>query len=194
MICNLLSTLMASALSVLSRANRLGSDRLGLFDGLVGRGRSLIRLLLDFRHRVINFLADGAVVGAATKGLSEQPYMLLDCRAALAMTMACLCGTTHRSTRGLSLPSAGEPFKGSRCYRFNHLKGMRTMNKDQAKGTLKDIAGKVQEQTGKLVGNKEQEAKGIHKQVTGKAQKHLGDVKEVVQDAKDAVKDAAQSR
>ncbi len=68
------------------------------------------------------------------------------------------------------------------------------MNKDQAKGTLKDIAGKVQEQTGKLVGNKEQEAKGIHKQVTGKAQKHLGDVKEVVQDAKDAVKDAVQSR
>lgn len=62
------------------------------------------------------------------------------------------------------------------------------MNKDQAKGTLKDIAGKVQEQAGKLVGNKEQEAKGIHKQVTGKAEKHLGDVKEVVKDAKDAVR------
>ena len=67
------------------------------------------------------------------------------------------------------------------------------MNKDQAKGTLKDIAGKVQEQAGKLVGNKEQEAKGVHKQVTGKAQKHLGDVREVVKDAKDAVKDAVQS-
>lgn len=55
------------------------------------------------------------------------------------------------------------------------------MNKDQAKGAAKTIAGKVQERAGKLVGSKEQQAKGLEKQVQGKAQKHVGDVKEIVE-------------
>jgi len=63
------------------------------------------------------------------------------------------------------------------------------MNKNQVNGTVKDIVGKAQEGTGKLVGSKEQEAKGIQKQVSGKAEKQLGDAKEVVKDAKDTVKD-----
>lgn len=57
------------------------------------------------------------------------------------------------------------------------------MNKDQIKGAVKDVAGKIQEEAGKLVGNKEQEAKGLLKQVEGKAEKGLGDVKEIVKDA-----------
>ena len=57
------------------------------------------------------------------------------------------------------------------------------MNKDQVKGTVKDIAGKTQEGAGKLVGNKEQQAKGLLKQVEGKAEKKLGDVREIVKDA-----------
>ncbi len=57
------------------------------------------------------------------------------------------------------------------------------MNKNQIKGSVKDIAGKVQEETGKLVGSKEQQAKGLQKQVAGKAEKSLGDAKEVVKDA-----------
>ena len=57
------------------------------------------------------------------------------------------------------------------------------MNKDQVKGTVKDIAGKTQEQTGKLVGNKEQQAKGLLKQAEGKSEKKFGDAKEVVKDA-----------
>jgi uncharacterized protein YjbJ (UPF0337 family) len=57
------------------------------------------------------------------------------------------------------------------------------MNKNQVKGTVKDISGKVQEEAGKLVGNKEQQAKGLLKQVEGKAEKKLGDVKEIVKDA-----------
>jgi uncharacterized protein YjbJ (UPF0337 family) len=68
------------------------------------------------------------------------------------------------------------------------------MNKNQINGTVKDLAGKVQEEAGKLVGSKEQEAKGIHKQVVGKAEKRLGDVKEIVKDANDAVKDAVHHR
>ena len=57
------------------------------------------------------------------------------------------------------------------------------MNKDQVKGVAKDIAGKVQEKTGKLVGNKEQELKGIDRQITGKAEKNFGDAKEHIKDA-----------
>ena len=41
------------------------------------------------------------------------------------------------------------------------------MNKDQVKGATKEVAGKVQEAAGKLVGSKEQQAKGIGKQVAG---------------------------
>lgn len=68
------------------------------------------------------------------------------------------------------------------------------LNKNQVQGTVKDLAGQVQEQVGKLVGNKEQAAKGLRKQVAGKAEKHLGDVKKVVQDAKDALTDAVRTR
>ncbi|MBC7625220.1 MAG: CsbD family protein [Aeromicrobium sp.] len=59
------------------------------------------------------------------------------------------------------------------------------MNKDQVKGTAKDIAGKVQETAGEIVGSKKQEAKGLARQVEGKVQKNLGDAKEVVKDAVD---------
>ena len=57
------------------------------------------------------------------------------------------------------------------------------MNKDQVKGTAKDIAGKVQEGAGKLTGSKEQEAKGLAKQVKGKVQSGFGDAKEAVKDS-----------
>jgi len=57
------------------------------------------------------------------------------------------------------------------------------MNKDQVKGVAKDVAGKVQEQAGKLVGSKEQQIKGLSKQISGKAQKGVGDVKQAVEDS-----------
>jgi uncharacterized protein YjbJ (UPF0337 family) len=60
------------------------------------------------------------------------------------------------------------------------------MNKDQVKGTVKNLAGQVQEEAGKLVGNTHQQVKGLTKQSEGKAQKNLGDVKEVVKDTRDA--------
>jgi len=56
------------------------------------------------------------------------------------------------------------------------------MNKDQVKGVAKDVAGKVQEEAGKLVGSKEQQIKGLAKQISGKTQKGVGDVKEAVKD------------
>ncbi|HET9112388.1 MAG TPA: CsbD family protein [Burkholderiales bacterium] len=54
------------------------------------------------------------------------------------------------------------------------------MNKDQIKGTAKEIAGKAQEGVGKVTNNKEQQAKGLGKQVAGKAEKTLGDAKETI--------------
>jgi uncharacterized protein YjbJ (UPF0337 family) len=54
------------------------------------------------------------------------------------------------------------------------------MNKDQVKGVAKNIAGKVQEQAGKVVGSKEQQVKGLSKQISGKVQKNLGDAEEAI--------------
>jgi uncharacterized protein YjbJ (UPF0337 family) len=57
------------------------------------------------------------------------------------------------------------------------------MNKDQVKGSAKDIAGKIQEEAGKLTGSTEQQVKGLGKQISGKVQKGIGDVKESVKDS-----------
>ena len=55
-----------------------------------------------------------------------------------------------------------------------------TPNKDQVKGELKDLGGKIQEEVGKLVGSKEQESQGLKKQAQGKLQQAVGDLKEAV--------------
>lgn len=59
------------------------------------------------------------------------------------------------------------------------------MNKDQIKGTAKDIGGKIQEEAGKITGSKEEQAKGLANQVEGKIQKGVGDAKEAIKDAAD---------
>lgn len=60
------------------------------------------------------------------------------------------------------------------------------MNKDQVKGMAKDMAGKVQEEVGKLIGSKEQQAKGLGKQISGNAQEAYGDAKKVIKDAENS--------
>lgn len=55
------------------------------------------------------------------------------------------------------------------------------MNKNQVEGAIKDVAGKVQEKTGAVIGSTEQQVKGISKQVQGKAQKLVGDVQEATE-------------
>jgi uncharacterized protein YjbJ (UPF0337 family) len=56
------------------------------------------------------------------------------------------------------------------------------MNKDQVQGVAKDVAGKIQEEAGKLVDSKEQQIKGLSKQISGKAQKEVGNIKQAVED------------
>jgi uncharacterized protein YjbJ (UPF0337 family) len=58
-----------------------------------------------------------------------------------------------------------------------------TPNRDQVKGELKDLGGKIQEEAGKLLGNRKQQAKGLKKQAQGKLQKTVGDLKKAVTDA-----------
>ena len=57
------------------------------------------------------------------------------------------------------------------------------MNKDQIKGTVKEVAGKVERKAGELVDSPETEAKGAAREVAGKVQKSVGDAKENVKDA-----------
>ena len=52
------------------------------------------------------------------------------------------------------------------------------MNKDQFKGGVRELCGKVQEGFGKLVGNPFQQDMGAELQVKGRSQVHLGDLKE----------------
>ena len=56
------------------------------------------------------------------------------------------------------------------------------MNKDQVKGVAKEVAGKVQQEAGKLTGSKEQQIKGLSKQISGKVQKGFGDIKQSAED------------
>ncbi len=56
------------------------------------------------------------------------------------------------------------------------------MNKNQVKGAARDVAGKLQQQAGKLVGSRKQQVKGLEKQISGKLQKGVGDATEAIED------------
>ena len=64
-----------------------------------------------------------------------------------------------------------------------------SINKDQVKGTLKDLGGQVQAETGKLLGDRQQQVDGLKHQIEGKVQKKVGDLKEALSDLKDATRD-----
>ena len=56
------------------------------------------------------------------------------------------------------------------------------MNKDQAKGTAKEMAGKLQAKVGEVVGSTDQRVKGHTKALQGQAQQVVGDVKAALKD------------
>jgi uncharacterized protein YjbJ (UPF0337 family) len=64
----------------------------------------------------------------------------------------------------------------------------KTMNKDQVKGKLKDVGGRVERQVGEWTGDTEKQASGAAKQVEGKVQNAWGDVKEAGKKAADNLK------
>jgi len=57
------------------------------------------------------------------------------------------------------------------------------MNKNQIEGSVKDVAGKVQQKIGEVTGNANQQVKGVVKQIEGKVQKGVGDVEQAVDDS-----------
>jgi len=57
------------------------------------------------------------------------------------------------------------------------------INKDQVKGRVNEAKGTIKEVAGKLVGNESMEAKGKVQKNLGKAQAKFGDVKKDVKDA-----------
>jgi uncharacterized protein YjbJ (UPF0337 family) len=57
------------------------------------------------------------------------------------------------------------------------------VNKDQVKGRAKEVQGKINEVTGKVVGDKKLEVKGKIQQIGGEARAKFGDVKQDVKDA-----------
>jgi uncharacterized protein YjbJ (UPF0337 family) len=58
-----------------------------------------------------------------------------------------------------------------------------SMNKDQVKGRVDAAEGRIQEITGKLIGNATQEASGILKRNLGKLQAHFGDATQKLKDS-----------
>jgi uncharacterized protein YjbJ (UPF0337 family) len=58
------------------------------------------------------------------------------------------------------------------------------MNKDEIKGSVKDVAGKAQQKVGELTGSETQQIKGLKNQAEGKIQKGVGHVKDAIDDAK----------
>lgn len=57
------------------------------------------------------------------------------------------------------------------------------MNRNQVKGAVKDVTGKVQRKVGELTGSQTQQAKGAVKQMEGKVQKGAGNVEQALDKA-----------
>lgn len=58
------------------------------------------------------------------------------------------------------------------------------MNKDQAKGSMKEAAGKAQKNLGDAADSPKHEAKGMAREAEGKVQKNWGETKEEAKDTK----------
>jgi uncharacterized protein YjbJ (UPF0337 family) len=57
---------------------------------------------------------------------------------------------------------------------------MKPSTKDEVKGTIHTIKGKVKEKTGQVTNDPDLEAEGNAEEVAGKVQKKVGQVKKVV--------------
>jgi len=57
---------------------------------------------------------------------------------------------------------------------------MKTSTKDQAKGKLEHLKGKIKEVAGNLSGNHTLEGEGKDQQIAGKAREKLGQIEKVV--------------
>jgi uncharacterized protein YjbJ (UPF0337 family) len=56
---------------------------------------------------------------------------------------------------------------------------MKSSTKDKIEGTLHEAKGKVKEESGKAIGNRDLQDRGTGEKVAGKVQKKVGDVEKV---------------
>ena len=66
------------------------------------------------------------------------------------------------------------------------------MNRNQVKGAVKDVSGKVERKVGEMTDNRSAQAKGAAKQVEGKLQKGVGNMQQAAQDADRKTQQSAQ--
>lgn len=57
------------------------------------------------------------------------------------------------------------------------------IHEDQVEGRTKEVGGKIQEEFGKVTGNKTQQVKGVVNKTVGAGQAKLGDMAEKAKDA-----------
>jgi uncharacterized protein YjbJ (UPF0337 family) len=136
-------------------------------------------------------VAYGAAVAAAAFFVAMRPLFRNDLKQAAPILPAGAEWEISHAGPGSILSPDGSALAHSRVVgprtppaASAHDNERQDMNKDQAQGIAKDIAGKVQETAGQVIGSREQQAKGVLKQVEGKGQQALGDAKEVLEDAK----------
>jgi uncharacterized protein YjbJ (UPF0337 family) len=67
------------------------------------------------------------------------------------------------------------------------------MNKDQVKGKIKDVAGRIERQAGEWTGGEKKEVHGAMKQAEGKIQNAWGNVKDAGKKAADEAKAPSKS-
>ena len=58
------------------------------------------------------------------------------------------------------------------------------MNKNQIEGSVKDVAGKVQQKVGQATGSTNQRMKGVAKQIEGKFQRGVGYIEQALDNAR----------
>ena len=58
------------------------------------------------------------------------------------------------------------------------------MNKNQIKGSVKEVTGKVQQKIGQATGSTNQRVKGMAKQIEGKVQKGVGYIEQALDKAR----------
>ena len=56
---------------------------------------------------------------------------------------------------------------------------MNSSTTDKVKGTAKEVAGKVKEETGKAIGNPDLRDRGTAEKVAGKVERKVGEVKKI---------------
>ena len=56
---------------------------------------------------------------------------------------------------------------------------MKSSAKDKVKGSIKEVVGKVEEATGKAIGNPNLQDRGTARRVAGKVERKVGEVKKL---------------